>query len=105
MGVWLFLKYVLQFIATTAFRKGELDVGKRSFNPGKFILVWGVIFGVMFMLYYTYRLSRFQSRVERICPSLTSYVYGSNYDFVIDSKKDLGSKVVICRIQSETKNK
>lgn len=101
MTGWLFIKYLLQFIKSTAFREGELDVAKRSFNPLKFLFVVGVIISALFSWYYAVSISKLQTRVEMLCPSISRLVELDGIVFDISNTRKLGDYHATCIIKFE----
>lgn len=94
-------KYLWQFVVATAFKDGELDVGKTSFNPLRLLLTVIFVLYIGFTSLYLYKASRIHTRLEKMCPTIISNIDNTfnGRDFKdIESVRDIGGTLVICTI-------
>lgn len=64
------IRYFLKFIAATAFKDGELNVDKPTFDPVKIAGVTLLVLYIVITSVITYRLITIHHRVEMMCPDL-----------------------------------
>lgn len=99
MYILMFIKYCWQFISNTAFKEGELDVAKKTFNPVKFFSLIFLMATVVFSYYYAYKVYKVNARIEEICPTMTRTIGKDGYIYPIHRETFLQDVVAICDIR------